>query len=176
MPAIEAGHRSAPASSPGPAFLDFLHCLTEGRIAMVRVSIKGVLAAPDGRVVLLQNDRDEWELPGGQIELGESPAQCLAREIQEELCLQVEVGKPLDVYLCEVIPGRHVFIVTYECALVGPFNPTAGHEHRGIGLFSHDCLPANLPAGYKASILSAMRRPKHAFQSAALPTGGNTES
>ena len=82
---------------------------------MFKVSIKGVLAAPDGRVVLLQNERDEWELPGGQIELGESPAHCLAREIQEELCLQVEVGQPLDVYLFEVIPGRHVLIVTYEC-------------------------------------------------------------
>jgi 8-oxo-dGTP pyrophosphatase MutT (NUDIX family) len=41
---------------------------------MFKVSIKGVLAAPDGRVILLQNERDEWELPGGQIELNESPA------------------------------------------------------------------------------------------------------
>ena len=103
---------------------------------MFKVSIKGVLIAPDGRVVLLQNERDEWELPGGQIELGESPAQCLAREIQEELCLQVEVGQPLDTYLFEVTPGRHVFIVTYECTLIGPFDPTASHEHKGIGLFS----------------------------------------
>ena len=142
---------------------------------MVRVSIKCVLAAPDGRVVLLQNDRDEWELPGGQIELDESPAQCLAREIQEELCLQVEVGKPLDVYLCEVIPGRHVFIVTYECTLIGPFDPTASHEHKGIGLFSDDCLPANLPAGYKASIASEMRGPNRSLQSAALPTASGTQ-
>ena len=82
---------------------------------MFKVSIKGVLAAPDGRVVLLQNERNEWELPGGQIELGESPAQCLAREIQEELCLRVEVEQPVDTYLFEVTPGRHVFIVT-KCA------------------------------------------------------------
>ena len=77
---------------------------------MFKVSIKGVLVAPDGRIVLLQNERDEWERPGGRIELGESPAQCLAREIQEELRLEVEVGRPLGTYLFEVTPGRDVFI------------------------------------------------------------------
>ncbi len=141
---------------------------------MFKVSIKGVLAAPDGRVVLLQNERDEWELPGGQIELGESPAQCLAREIYEELCLRVEVGQPLDTYLFEVTPGRHVFIVTYECALIGPFDPIASYEHKNIGLFANDCLPENLPAGYKASIASAMRGPDHLLPAAALPTASGT--
>ena len=140
---------------------------------MFKVSIKGVLAAPDGRVILLQNERDEWELPGGQIELNESPAQCLAREIHEELCLRVEVGQPLDAYLFEVAPGRQVFIVTYECASIGHFYPMTSHEHKGIRLFSHDCLPANLPAGYKASIASAMRGPKHSLQAATLPTAGD---
>ena len=142
---------------------------------MFKVSIKGVLAAPDGRVVLLQNERDEWELPGGQIELGETPAQCLAREIQEELRLEVEVGRPLDTYLFEVTPGRHVFIVTYECALIGPFGPTASNEHKGIGLFSDDCLPENLPAGYKASIASATRGSNPSLQLAALRTAGDTQ-
>ena len=59
---------------------------------MFKVSIKGVLAAPDGRVVLLQNDRDEWELPGGQIELGESPAQCLAREIRKSFAFRLKLN------------------------------------------------------------------------------------
>lgn len=31
------------------------------------VSIKGVVVR-DGRVLLLKNERDEWELPGGRIE------------------------------------------------------------------------------------------------------------
>jgi ADP-ribose pyrophosphatase YjhB (NUDIX family) len=123
---------------------------------MFKVSIKGVLVDPDGRVVLLQNERDEWELPGGQIELGESPPQCLAREIQEELCLQVEVEHPLDTYLFEVIPGHHVFIATYKCALMGPFPPMISAEHKRVGLFSRDRLPENLPAGYRTSIATAM--------------------
>ena len=123
---------------------------------MFKVSIKGVLAGPDGRVILLQNERNEWELPGGQIELGESPPQCLAREIQEELGLQIEVQHPLDTYLFEVTPGHHVFIATYKCALGGPFDPKVSPEHKRIGLFSQDRLPTNLPAGYRESIASAL--------------------
>ena len=35
-------------------------------------SIKGVLLL-DGRVLLVKNLRDEWELPGGRIDEGEEP-------------------------------------------------------------------------------------------------------
>ncbi len=117
------------------------------------VSIKGVLAAPDGRIVLLMNEREEWELPGGRIEAGETPALCLAREIDEELGLKVAVGQALDSYLFEVIPGKHVFIVTYTCSLIGPYAPVISHEHTRLGLFAAHELPANLPAGYRHSIL-----------------------
>ena len=55
---------------------------------MYPVSVKGVLLAPSGEVVLLLNEREEWELPGGRIELGESSVECLAREIREDLDTQ----------------------------------------------------------------------------------------
>jgi ADP-ribose pyrophosphatase YjhB (NUDIX family) len=44
------------------------------------VSVKGVVVR-DSRVLLLKNEREEWELPGGKLELGEEPAACVAREI-----------------------------------------------------------------------------------------------
>jgi 8-oxo-dGTP pyrophosphatase MutT (NUDIX family) len=119
---------------------------------MFTVSIKGVFCAPSGEVVLLMNERNEWELPGGRIELGETAAECVVREIGEELSLHVVVEALLDTYLFEVIPDKHVFIVTYGCSLNGPFNPCISAEHKRIGLFPPDKLPPNLPQGYRSSI------------------------
>lgn len=121
------------------------------------VSIKGVLRAPGGEIVLLLNEREEWELPGGRIEHGESSAECLQREIAEELGLQVQVGTLLDTYLFEVVPGKHVFIATYVCSLIGAFEPTLSHEHKRLGLFAADALPGNLPVGYRTSIEAALK-------------------
>ena len=48
------------------------------------VSVKGVLLQ-GSHVVLLENERGEWELPGGRPEPGESPEAGLIREMAEEL-------------------------------------------------------------------------------------------
>lgn len=119
---------------------------------MFPVSIKGVLLLPSSEVVLALNDRNEWELPGGRIEVGEEPAACMVREFQEELNVEVEALGIIDSYLFEVIPGKHVFIVTYGCRLVGDFKPSVSHEHSKIETFPVDALPANLPPGYARSI------------------------
>jgi len=132
--------------------------MSDAHSAAYPVSVKGVLLTPDGDVVLLLNERNEWELPGGRIEPGESSAECLAREIREELDLQVDVGAPVDTYLFEVIPDKHVFIATYRCTLTGPYAPVVSHEHKRMGTFPPHALPAHLPDGYRRSIQAAMRR------------------
>ncbi|MEO5933660.1 MAG: NUDIX domain-containing protein [Duganella sp.] len=125
---------------------------------MFSVSVKGVFRDPEGNVVLLMNERDEWELPGGRIEIGETPPQCLAREVREELNLTVAVGELIDSHLFEVAPGKHVFIITYACSLDGLFHPSLSHEHKSVGLFHPDALPSNLPIGYRWSIAAWQRR------------------
>jgi 8-oxo-dGTP pyrophosphatase MutT (NUDIX family) len=43
------------------------------------VSVKGVLIR-GAHTVPLKNERNEWELPGGRLDRGESPNECVVRE------------------------------------------------------------------------------------------------
>jgi 8-oxo-dGTP pyrophosphatase MutT (NUDIX family) len=115
-------------------------------------SVKGVLLV-NGQVLLVKNSRDEWELPGGRIDEGEQHSQTLSREFAEELSLDVAMSTPIDSYLFEVIPGRHVFIVTYGCTLVGEFRPAVSDEHTEHCLWPVERLSElNLPIGYRRSV------------------------
>ncbi|HVJ40624.1 MAG TPA: NUDIX domain-containing protein [Dongiaceae bacterium] len=116
------------------------------------VSIKGVLIEPGG-VVLLENERAEWELPGGRLEPGETPEGCVVREVEEELGIGVVAAALLDCWVYEVLPGRHVVIVTYGLRRRDARLPAVSHEHRRFGCFEAGALAAlNMPAGYRRSI------------------------
>ena len=56
----------------------------------------GAVVVDRNRVLLVQRGREplkgKWSLPGGMLELGESLADGVAREVQEETGLNVEVS------------------------------------------------------------------------------------
>lgn len=61
-----------------------------------------VIMDADARILVTQRPTDDmlgglWEFPGGKCEPGETLAECLVREIREELDVEVEVGEPLAV-------------------------------------------------------------------------------
>jgi mutator protein MutT len=116
------------------------------------VSIKGVVIR-DGRVLLLRNERNEWELPGGKLELGEDPANCVVREIAEEVGWTVAAGALLDAWQYHIRDGVDVLIVTYGCHTSAGDEPIVSSEHNQVGLFDETEVTAlRMPDGYKKSI------------------------
>jgi mutator protein MutT len=116
------------------------------------VSIKGVVIH-EGQVVLLRNERDEWELPGGKLEADEAPEACVVREIEEEVAISSNVGDLLDSWVYHIKPGVTVLIVTYG-VYPRPFDRiTKSPEHKEARLFSlGEVRDLNMPEGYKRSI------------------------
>ena len=116
------------------------------------VSVKGIVIRSNA-VVLVRNRRDEWELPGGKLELGEPPERCVAREIEEELGLDVEAVAPVDTWVYTIADGVHVLIVTYGCVERGQRTPVLGDEHTQLAWIALPELgDLRMPDGYKRSI------------------------
>jgi 8-oxo-dGTP diphosphatase len=61
--------------------------------------VAGILERADGRVLITQRPEGKvyagyWEFPGGKVEAGESAFEAIARELREELSIEVEVAHP----------------------------------------------------------------------------------
>ncbi|WP_312379796.1 Nudix family hydrolase [Pseudomonas oryzihabitans] len=62
--------------------------------------VAAVIRDPQGRILIAQRPAHKhqgglWEFPGGKVEAGEAPAAALARELAEELGIQVTTARPL---------------------------------------------------------------------------------
>ncbi|MGW8273129.1 MAG: (deoxy)nucleoside triphosphate pyrophosphohydrolase [Thermodesulfovibrionales bacterium] len=63
---------------------------------MIRVA--AAVIERDGKVLIAKRSMDDplkhkWEFPGGKIEGGETPEECLQRELNEELGIEAEIGE-----------------------------------------------------------------------------------
>lgn len=65
--------------------------------ARFAVTQKAVLVgpAPEERILLLENENGDWELPGGQLFVGEQPDKGLRRAVSDVTGLDVKVGDPV---------------------------------------------------------------------------------
>lgn len=82
------GDPNAPESAELVAYRNALPGKRMGAGALVR--------DPDGRVLLVQPTyKPTWEVPGGAVEPDESLRDACARELREELGIEIEVGRLL---------------------------------------------------------------------------------
>ena len=120
------------------------------------VSVKGVCFI-NNKVALLQNERRQWDLPGGKLKKREDIPQCLAREIREEMNIDVTVGPLLSATQVNVMDSIDVLVLIYSC-----FTQASAHqlkispENFALRLFSVEELNTlHLPEEYCLAIRQA---------------------
>lgn len=94
----------------------------------------------------------KWEFPGGKLKVGESPENCLKREIREEMGIEIEVREIFHAVNYSY-PGKNILLLAYltdYCS--GDFNLS---DHIGVAwvplnrLIEYDLSPADLPVTKK---------------------------
>jgi 8-oxo-dGTP pyrophosphatase MutT (NUDIX family) len=87
----------APVQEPG-GFRALLNSFLPRKRAISQMLVRD----PEGRVLLCQlTYKRDWDLPGGVVEVGESPQVAVQREVEEELGLEVE---PRGLLLTDWLP------------------------------------------------------------------------
>jgi 8-oxo-dGTP diphosphatase len=104
-----------------------------------QIVVAGALIS-EGALLVAQRDRPPdlaglWELPGGKVADGESDAAALARELREELGVEVVVGPRIghDVALSDAMTLR-AYLVTQTGGTIEP------RDHRALDWVPADAL------------------------------------
>ncbi|CAG1016859.1 dihydroneopterin triphosphate diphosphatase [Anaerolineales bacterium] len=88
----------------------------------------------DGLVLVAQRSATmslplKWEFPGGKIDPGETPEECLRRELVEEMGIHVHVGKSLPASMHQY-PTFAVTLYPFVCTIES--GEIILHEHAAV--------------------------------------------
>jgi mutator protein MutT len=102
----------------------------------VRIVVVAAVVERDGGFLLTLRPcgthlEGHWEFPGGKCEPGETHAAALAREMREELDVDVRVGSLVHA-VTHAYPERTVELHFYACELAGEPTPMIGQQMRWV--------------------------------------------
>jgi mutator protein MutT len=106
-------------------------------MAIKRADVAIGIIIRDGLILICQRRAQDplggyWEFPGGKQEPGESPDQCLVRELAEELGIEVRLIDALPIIEWDY-PAVHVRLHPLVCELtVGEPKPHASEQLRWV--------------------------------------------
>ena len=110
----------------------------------------------DKKVLLChRRDYDLWNLPGGTLEVGESPWGAVIREIKEETGLTAEIDRLAGVYHK---PEKNEICFSYVCKAVGG-TLTLNDEADQITYFAISDIPHNTSPKQVERIKDALQNP-----------------
>lgn len=120
-------------------------------VSRFRLGAKALVT--DGeKVLLIKEQRDDgstfWTLPGGGTQLGESMADCLRREIAEELQCQCLIDQPVDMCTYRHLTDHEVMSVylLFSCEFIGDPQPALSEGVVNARWLSpHDLPSTTLP-------------------------------
>lgn len=88
---------------------------------IAQIAQKAIITNSENKVLITKDLNDlVWELPGGRLNVGETPEEGLKREILEEIGLEIKVGSPFMTGLRKNFEGYIRFLVVYLCELINP--------------------------------------------------------
>lgn len=115
------------------------------------------------RILLIQrSDNKKWAMPGGYLEVGETPAEGALREALEETGVQATSEAFVGVYdsrRCGTIFPHHLYIFTFLCrpGAKPKQPPSHGHEVLDTAWFGQTELPKPLSSGHEVRIRDAFK-------------------
>ena len=117
-----------------------------------------------GHILLIQRaDNHMWAMPGGAMEVGETPAEGAVRETLEETgvhCRPVALVGVFDSRLCGTPSRHHLYHISFLCEPVAGAQqgaPSTACEVLDVGWFSEDELPPDIDPGHVSRIPEAYR-------------------
>jgi ADP-ribose pyrophosphatase YjhB (NUDIX family) len=116
--------------------------------ATPKLDVRGVVFRGDRILLVREREGGGWSLPGGWVDIGESPAEAVAREVLEESGYRTRPTKLLGLYDRDrrgYPPHRwHIWKAVFLCRLEDEMQQALGSETVAAGFFKRDELPIDL--------------------------------